>query len=58
VTVSFDIPKPKGDVPHVPSHRSALKGEVIALKRKRIVEAARRLFYEKGYERTTLDALR
>jgi AcrR family transcriptional regulator len=39
----------------VPSHRSALKGEVIALKRKRIVDAARRLFYEKGYERTTLD---
>lgn len=35
--------------------RSALKGEVIALKRKRIVDAARRLFYEKGYERTTLD---
>lgn len=39
----------------MPSHRSALKGEVIALKRKRIVDAARRLFYEKGYERTTLD---
>jgi AcrR family transcriptional regulator len=39
----------------VPTHRSALKGEVIALKRKRIVDAARRLFYEKGYERTTLD---
>lgn len=36
-------------------HRSTLKTEVIALKRKRIVEAARRLFYEKGYERTTLD---
>lgn len=39
----------------VPPQRSALKGEVIALKRKRIVDAARRLFYEKGYERTTLD---
>ena len=39
----------------VPSQRSAIKGEVIALKRKRIVDAARRLFYEKGYERTTLD---
>ena len=37
------------------AQRSALKGEVIALKRKRIVDAARRLFYEKGYERTTLD---
>jgi len=37
------------------SHRSELKTEVIALKRKRIVDAARRLFYEKGYERTTLD---
>lgn len=37
------------------SQRSALKGEVVALKRKRIVDAARRLFYEKGYERTTLD---
>lgn len=37
------------------SQRSELKAEVIALKRKRIVEAARRLFYEKGYERTTLD---
>ncbi|HEX5434738.1 MAG TPA: TetR/AcrR family transcriptional regulator [Candidatus Angelobacter sp.] len=34
---------------------SELKNEVIALKRKRIVDAARRLFYEKGYERTTLD---
>jgi len=39
----------------VPAQRSALKGEVIALKRKRIVDAARRLFYEKGYERTTLE---
>ncbi len=39
----------------MPSQRSALKGEVIALKRKRIVDAARRLFYEKGYERTTLE---
>ena len=37
------------------SKRSELKAEVIALKRKRIVDAARRLFYEKGYERTTLD---
>jgi AcrR family transcriptional regulator len=37
------------------SDRSALRTEVIALKRKRIVDAARRLFYEKGYERTTLD---
>ena len=35
--------------------RSELKVEVIALKRKRIMDAARRLFYEKGYERTTLD---
>ena len=39
----------------MPAQRSALKGEVIALKRKRIVDAARRLFYEKGYERTTLE---
>jgi AcrR family transcriptional regulator len=39
----------------MPSQRSALKSEVVALKRKRIVDAARRLFYEKGYERTTLD---
>ena len=39
----------------MPSHGSTLKGEVVALKRKRIVDAARRLFYEKGYERTTLD---
>jgi AcrR family transcriptional regulator len=39
----------------LPQHGSTLKGEVIALKRKRIVDAARRLFYEKGYERTTLD---
>jgi len=37
------------------SKRSELKAEVVALKRKRIVDAARRLFYEKGYERTTLD---
>jgi AcrR family transcriptional regulator len=39
----------------VPSQRSTLKREVVALKRKRIVEAARRLFYEKGYEPTKLD---
>lgn len=39
----------------MPSPRSALRAEVVALKRKRIVEAALRLFYEKGYERTTLD---
>ena len=37
------------------SERSALRAEVVALKRRRIVEAAQRLFYEKGYERTTLD---
>jgi len=37
------------------SQRSELKAEVVALKRKRIVDAARRLFYEKGYERSTLD---
>lgn len=41
--------------PQVVAQRSAIKSEVIALKRKRIVDAARRLFYEKGYERTTLD---
>lgn len=35
--------------------RSELKSEIVALKRRRIVDAARRLFYEKGYERTTLD---
>ena len=39
----------------MPSQRSTLKREVVALKRKRIVEAARRLFYEKGYEPTKLD---
>lgn len=39
----------------VPSQRSILRREVVALKRKRIVEAARRLFYEKGYEPTKLD---
>ena len=39
----------------MPAQSSTLKGEVVALKRKRIVDAARRLFYEKGYERTTLD---
>jgi AcrR family transcriptional regulator len=39
----------------LPSQRSALKVEVVALKRKRIVEAALRMFYEKGYEQTTLD---
>jgi len=44
----------RGPVYVVPE-RSAIKFEVIALKRKRIVDAARRLFYEKGYERTTLD---
>src|SRR5262252_2382855 len=37
------------------TQHSELKAEVVALKRKRIVDAARRLFYEKGYERTTLD---
>src|SRR5215472_3640815 len=41
--------------PFLASQRSELKAEVIALKRKRIVDAARRLFYEKGYERTNLD---
>ncbi len=44
-----------GRPPQVVAQRSAIKSEVIALKRKRIVDAARRLFYEKGYERTTLD---
>jgi len=39
----------------LPVRRSELKAEVVALKRKRIVDTARRLFYEKGYERTTLD---
>lgn len=35
----------------------ALREEVISLKRERIIEAAVRLFYEHGFENTTLDAV-
>ena len=34
-----------------------IKDEVIALKRERIVEAAAQLFYDRGYEKTTLEAV-
>jgi len=34
-----------------------IKGEVAAFKRERIVDAAVDLFYERGYEHTTLDAV-
>lgn len=34
-----------------------IKDEVYALKRERTVEAAAELFFERGYERTTLDAV-
>lgn len=34
-----------------------IKDEVAALKRERIVEAAAQLFYDRGYEKTTLDAV-
>jgi AcrR family transcriptional regulator len=34
-----------------------IKGEVVAFKRERIVDAAVDLFYERGYEHTTLDAV-
>lgn len=36
---------------------STIKAEVAALKRDRIVAAAAQLFYERGYERTTLEAV-
>ncbi|WP_295497529.1 TetR family transcriptional regulator [Sphingorhabdus sp. EL138] len=34
-----------------------IKDQVIALKRERIVEAAAQLFYDRGYDRTTLEAV-
>lgn len=37
--------------------RMAIREEVAALKRARIVEAAVQLFYENGYEKTTLEAV-
>lgn len=37
--------------------RGHIKGEVAAFKRERIIEAAVDLFYERGYEQTTLDAV-
>lgn len=37
--------------------RSAIRDEVLALKRERILEEARSLFYERGYQGATLDAV-
>lgn len=37
--------------------RSGLRHEVESLKRQRLLEEARRLFYELGYHKTTMDAL-
>jgi AcrR family transcriptional regulator len=39
------------------SERSAIRDEVLALKRERILEEARSLFYERGYQGATLDAV-
>ena len=36
---------------------SELKSEVVAFKRRRILEVASHLFYERGYESTTLDTI-
>jgi len=38
-------------------HRMGIRDEVAALKRARIIAAAVELFYENGYENTTLDAV-
>ncbi len=38
-------------------HRTKIREEVAALKRERTIEAAVELFYERGYENTTLDAV-
>ncbi len=37
--------------------RSAMREEIAQLKRERILEEARQLFFEKGYQGTTLDAV-
>ena len=37
--------------------RAAIRDEVLALKRERILEEARSLFYERGYQGATLDAV-
>ena len=39
------------------NERSAIRDEVLALKRERILEEARGLFYERGYQGATLDAV-
>jgi TetR/AcrR family transcriptional regulator, cholesterol catabolism regulator len=40
-----------------PAATQSIKSEVAALKRNRILTAASELFYEQGYENTTLDAI-
>lgn len=37
--------------------RLTIKDEVLALKRERIIEESRQLFFERGYQGTTLDAI-
>ncbi len=37
--------------------KSGIRNEIAALKRERIVEAAAHLFYERGFEQSTLDAV-
>jgi len=38
-------------------HETSIKDEIQALKRERIIEAARQLFFDRGYQGTTLDAV-
>lgn len=42
---------------NVTASKPHLRHEVEALKRQRLLEEARRLFYEQGYHKTTMDAL-
>lgn len=41
----------------MPRIGKVFRDEIVEIKRQRILEVARRLFYERGYEATTLDAI-
>ncbi len=57
VVMEADLARGRSNVESPSGDRSAIRKEVAALKRQRILEAAADMFFEQGYAAATLDAL-